>query len=217
MPTVMYIEASPRGEQSFSSRAAAAFMLAYQGRNPDDVIEHLPLFDAVLPEFDAEAARQKMEYIAALVAGERGGKPVGKWAEVVAQVERLKAADKVVISAPMWNFSIPYRLKHYLDIVVQPGLTFYVNRQGQYVGMVCGKPLQLILASGSEYQPRFPEPDDGAKTDFQRPYLEHIFRYIGFEDIRVVKIEPTAAAAPEQVQVMFEAKLAEARLAGERF
>lgn len=42
----------------------------------------------------------------------------------VHEIERLEGADKVLISSPMCNFSIPYRLKHYLDLVCQPGLSF---------------------------------------------------------------------------------------------
>lgn len=217
MATLLYLEASPRGEQSFSSRAAASFLRGYRERNGEDVIQHVSLFDAALPEFDAEAARQKMEHIAALMAGKRGIEPIGKWAAVVAEVERLKAADKLLIATPMWNYSIPYRLKHWIDVVVQPGLTFYVNRRKEYVGMVRGKPLQLILASGSAYRGGFPRLDDGTKTDFQRAYLEHVFRYIGFEDVRVIKIEPTADATAEEVERMFADQLAEAARAGALF
>lgn len=216
MPTVMHLEASPRGERSFSSRAALAFIEAYRTRHPQDAVQHVPVFEAQLPEFDGEAVRQKIEHVVALRAGERVA-PAGKWAAVVAEIDRLKAADKLIVSSPMWNFSIPYRLKLYLDIIVQPGLTFRVNAQQEHVGMIRDKPLQLILASGSTYPARLPVAGEGVKLDFQRCYLEHVFRYIGFEDIRVVKIEPTADATPEQVQRMFQEKLAEARLAGERF
>jgi FMN-dependent NADH-azoreductase len=135
---------------------------------------------------------------------------------VLRVIERFKAADKVLISAPMWNFSIPYPLKHYIDLLCQPGLTFYVNREGQYVGMVTGKPMQLILASGSEYAMRFPLQEDGTKTDFQRAYLEHIGRFIGFEDIRCLKVQP-AAAHPKVVEPMLAEKIEQARQAATEF
>ena len=217
MARLLHIEASPRGEQSFSSQAAGAFLDEYRRAHPQDAIDHLQLFDHPLPEFDAEAAAQKMQHIARLISGEKGIEPVSKWAAVIHEIERLKAADKVLISTPMWNFSLPYRLKHYLDVVIQPGLSFYVNRRGEYVGMLRDRPLQLVLASGSAYADSFPRADGGLKTDFLQAYLLHVARWIGFEDIRIIRIQPTADAAPQEVQAMFDSKLQEARRAALEF
>ncbi len=217
MTRVLYIEASPRREASFSSRVGHAFVAAYREAYPDHEVEHLPLFDVALPAFGGEGANQKMAQIADMVRGGSGIEAAGEWAGVVAEIERLKAADKIVISSPMWNFSIPYRLKHYIDLVCQPGLTFYVNRQGEYVGMLENRPLQLVLASGSPYAPRFPRPDDGTKTDFQRWYLEHIARLIGLDDIRVIKIEPTGMLDPGQLDDLLARKCAEAHQAAAEF
>lgn len=210
MSRVLYVEASPRGEHSFSSRVARRFLESYCAHNPADEIETLNLFECELPEFGAVAAAQKMAQIADLIGGGKGIAADGPWHGVHREIARLKAADKVLLSAPMWNYSIPYRLKHYIDVICQPGLTFYVNRQGHYVGMLKGKPLQLVLASGSAYHTGFPGPDDGTKTDFQRAYLEHVTRFIGFTDIRVLKIEPTADARPEDIQTTLQRCLDEA-------
>ena len=217
MPSLLYIEASPREEQSFSSRAAAVFLESYKQTNPQDEIDHLHLFRDELPEFGREGANQKMAHIAKLIADGSSIEAAGEWAGVIREIERLKSADKVLISAPMWNYSVPYRLKHYIDLICQPGLTFYVNRKGEYVGMVKGKPLQLILSSGSEYALRFPHEGDGTKTDFQQSYLEHIARFIGFEDIRSLKLQPTEAAGAAQADAMLTDKLREARDAGQAF
>ena len=214
---LLYIEASPRHTHSFSSRLAAAFLDAYRANNPDDTIDHLHLFDHELPEFDEEAATQKMEHIERLITEGKGIEPRGKWAAVVQQIERLKSADKVLLSSPMWNYSIPYRLKQYIDIVAQPALTFYVNRKGEYKGLLKDRPIQMILSSGSAYAERFPREDDGAKTDFQRPYLEHIARFLGFSDIRVLRMQPTADASPRSVEENLREMLARAGEAGGRF
>ncbi|MGI9323586.1 MAG: FMN-dependent NADH-azoreductase, partial [Pseudomonadales bacterium] len=214
---LLYIEASPRKENSCSSRVANAFVQAYVDANPNDEIEHLPLFDIELPSFTAEGANQKMAQIVDMVSGGTGIDAVGEWAGVAQEIERLRSADKVVVSSPMWNFSIPYRLKHYLDIVCQPGLSFYVNAQGQYIGTITGKPIQFVLASGSPYEVRFPQATDGTKTDFQRSYLEHIARFIGFEDIRFIKIEPTGMLGPEDLEALLVQSCAESAEAGNKF
>ena len=216
MGRLLYIEASPRQESSVSSRAAAEFLAAYREARPGDEIDHLALFRDPLPAFGREAAEKKMQQIAQLMQGGEGIAAEGEWAGVVREIERIKAADKVLISSPMWNFSIPWALKQYLDIICQPGLTFYVNQEGEYVGMLTGRPMQLILSSGSEYAMRFPLEDDGTKTDFQRVYLEHAARFIGFEDIRCIKLQP-ASAQPRIVEPMLAEKMQEARRAGAAF
>lgn len=206
---LLYIEASPRKDNSISSRVANAFVEAYKTAHPNHEVEHLPLFDIELPNFSGEGANQKMTQIKDILAGGTGIEVEGEWAGVVQEIERLKRADKVLISSPMWNFSIPYRLKHYLDLICQPGLSFYVS-EGRYIGMITEKPMLFILASGSPYEVRFPLETDGTKTDFQRAYLEHIARFIGFDDINVIKIEPTATLAPDALEIMLISKCEEA-------
>lgn len=213
---LLYIEASPRKEKSCSSRVANAFVEAYKQSNPGDEVEHLPLFDIDLPSFSGEGANQKMDQIMDMATGGTGIAVEGEWAGVVTEIDRLKSADKVLISAPMWNFSIPYRLKHYLDLICQPALSFYVSG-GQYIGMITGKPMQLILASGSPYEVRFPLESDGTKTDFQRAYLEHIAHFIGFEDIDVIKIEPTGMLAPDALEELLVSKCEDAANIAIRF
>ncbi len=217
MAKLLHIEASPRGEQSFSSRTASAFLDEYRQIHPGDDIVQLRLFDYPLPEFDAEAAAQKMQHIAALIRGEKGVEPTGKWAAVVNEIDRLKSADKVLISTPMWNFSLPYRLKHYLDIIIQPGLSYYVNQRREYVGLIRDRPLQLVVASGSAYADGFPHAESGIKTDFLQAYLLHVARWIGFSDIRIIRIQPTADATPDAILKMTEEKLVEARTAARIF
>lgn len=217
MAKLLYIEASPRQQHSFSSRVANTFIEAYQQQNPDDEIERLALFEIELPTFGREGTNQKMAHITKLIQSGKGLDAKGQWSGVVEQIERFCDADKIVISSPMWNFSIPYPLKHYIDLICQPGLTFTVNRKGEYVGLVVGKPMQLILARGSEYSPGFPSVDDGTKTDFQQAYLLHIGRFLGFEDIRSLILQPTEAKGGEAARKMLDNKLAEAKLVGSCF
>lgn len=213
---LLHIEASPRKEASASSRVADAFVTAYRRLHPEHVIERLALFEEPLPAFGAEGAEQKTEHILDLVRGGAGIGATGEWAGVMREVERLASADKVLLSAPMWNFSIPYPLKHYIDLICQPGLTFRVDAQG-YVGLVTGKPLQLVLASGGSYPAGFPLETHGTATDFQRPYLEHVARFIGFEDIRAIRIERTSALLPDALEELIARRCEQAAEAAATF
>lgn len=207
MAKLLHIQASPMGERSFSTRAARVFLEAYRAANPQDAIEEMDLWKAVLPDFDAVAASGKYKIMRGLDHSEDEARA---WSGVVRTIDQLKAVDKVVVSTGMWNFSIPYRLKQYIDIVVQPSLTFSYDAEKGYSGLVTGKPLQLILASGGEY----PLDSPMAVFDFQKPYLETIFGFIGFNDIRTLRVEGTLS--PSGADHLEQAKLPLAE-AGRRF
>ena len=190
MAKLLYIQASPMGSLSFSIRAAQAFLAVYRQANPNDTIEMLDLWSADIPAFDFTSASGKYKIMRGLP---HSPEEASAWAKVTACIDQFKSADKVVLSTGMWNFSIPYRLKQYVDIVVQPGFTFAVDPEKGYIGLVTGRPLQLILASGGEYPPGTAMAD----YDFQKPYVEMIFRFMGFTDIRSLRVEGTLSRAAD--------------------
>ena len=128
------------------------------------------------------------------------------WGRVVGVIEQFKSADKYVFAVPMWNFSIPYRLKQYIDIIVQPGYTFGVTQAG-YEGMVKNKPVFIAYARGGEYKPGSP----AEAFDLQKRYLELILGFMGFTDIRSVVVEPTLAAGPDTAKVKIIAAIEKAK------
>ena len=193
MAKVLYIQASPRTE-SFSTRLANAFAESYRKTRPDDRTEVLDLFAADIPLFTAPAAKAKYAVM--------GGQPPRDaaetaWQGVIKVINHFKGFDKYVLSCPMWNFGIPYRLKQYIDVIVQPGLTFSYSPEKGYSGLVAGRPLMLLLARGGTY----PAGNNPAQTmDFQESYLRAIFGYMGFTEIRTVIIDGTLAKKPEQLE-----------------
>ena len=98
-------------------------------------------------------------------------------------VEELKAADIVVIGAPLYNFSVPASLKAWIDMVARAGETFRYTETGPK-GLLTGK--RAIIAHASGGVPH------GAPIDFATPYLQHVLGFIGITDVR---FEPAAALA----------------------
>lgn len=190
MSRILYIQASPRGERSYCIAAADAFIETYKQKNPDDEIVTLNIFETSIPDFDGPAVQAKYR----ILHGKSHSKEeLQAWSEVEKVIEQFTSADKYVIALPMWNFSIPYRLKQYIDILVQPGYTFSYSEDAGYQGLVVGKPMLVVYARGGEYPP-------GSETeafDLQKKYIELIFGFIGFEAIRSVVIEPTLQGGPE--------------------
>lgn len=192
MANVLHIVASPRAE-SYSTKVANAFLQTYRRSNPKDNVETLDLFRAEIPPFTAPQAKAKYAVLS-------GQTPVSDaevaWKGVIKVIEHFKRFDKYVLSSPMWNFNIPYRLKQYIDVIVQPGLTFAYSPDKGYTGLVTGKPLMLILARGGNYGPG--NPCD--TYDFQETYLRGIFGFIGFTGIKSIYVQGTLQNKPEQIE-----------------
>ena len=209
MSKVLYIKASPMKERSNSIAAADAFIEAYKKSHPNDQVKTIDLFSAKLPEFDFVAASGKYKIMR--------GKPHSPeekqaWDKVVAVIAEFKDADKYVFAVPMWNFSIPYRLKQYIDVIVQPGQTFTVDSAGNYKGLVTGKPVFVAYASGGDY----PVGTPAEAYDLQKKYIQLILGYIGLTDIRSVAVAPTLAGGPEVAEQKRNAAIEKAKqMAGE--
>lgn len=183
MALLLYIQASPRGERSKSIQVADAFVKAYMLSHPNDTIDKLNLFETDLPVFDGVAAAAKFK-----IPNHQPASPQERkvWTEVEAVITRFKSADKIVLAVPMWNFSIPYRLKQYIDIIVQPNYTFKVTDQG-YEGLVTNRPLLAVYARGGQY----PKGTPAEGYDQQIRYVEQIFGFMGFTAIQSIVAEPT--------------------------
>jgi len=190
MSHLLYIKASPRGDRSYSGAVAEALIEAYSQAHPDDQVTTFDVFYDDLPAFDFEAAAAKYKIMHGQDHTERE-KQI--WARIVSVIEDFNAADKYVFAVPMWNFSIPYRLKQYFDVIVQPGHTFTVTEDGQYEGLVKGKPAVIVYSRGGEYPP-----DSEAQAfDFQTKYTDLILTFMGITDLRSIVVEPTLLNGPE--------------------
>jgi FMN-dependent NADH-azoreductase len=209
MSNVLHIIASPRVE-SCSTRVARAFLDSYRQVRPENRLETLDLYKTDIPPFTAPQAKAKY----AVSAGQAPkNEDQAAWQAVIKTINHFKGFDKYVLSCPMWNFSVPYRLKQYIDVIVQPSLTVAFSPEKGYSGLVTGKPLMLILSRGGAYQPGNP-----CETyDFQETYLRCIFAFIGFTDIRAIRIQGTMQNKPEQVEAEISKIIAQAASAAREF
>jgi FMN-dependent NADH-azoreductase len=190
MSKVLYIIASPRGKYSHSTNVADAFIKAYLESNPQDEVEIIDLFKKDLPPFDTQAIFAKYKVMHNQILTEEDKRV---WKKIVNVIEEFKSADKYVFAVPMWNFSIPHRLKLYIDILVQPGYTFTITNEGQYKGLINDKPVLIFYARGGEYQSGTP----AEAFDLQKKYLELILGFMGLTKTESIIIEPTLAQGPD--------------------
>ena len=143
----------------------------------------------------------------------RATRPKTAWKTVIDTINYFKRFDKYVISSPMWNFGIPYRLKQYIDVIVQPSLTFSFSPEKGYTGLMTGRPMQLLLVRGGAYQPGNPL----ETYDFQESYLRVIFGFIGFTDVRAVTIQNTMQDKTEKFAADLRTAIAAAQDAAHEF
>jgi FMN-dependent NADH-azoreductase len=198
MSKILYIEVSPRKDRSASIEVAQSFLKAYQDENTVNQTETLDLWELKLPEFNGDTINAKYR----VMHGEDpNSEEIAAWEAITKYADQFKAADHYLISTPMWNFSIPYKLKHYIDIISQPGLTWAFSPEEGYQGLVTGKSATLILARGGEYS----SSDELAAMDFQKSYLEMILGFIGITEIKTILIEPTLIDPETKTQAILSA------------
>jgi FMN-dependent NADH-azoreductase len=101
-------------------------------------------------------------------------------------VGELDAADVIVLTAPVYNFSVPAALKAWVDKVCRARLTFKYTENGPQ-GLLKDRPVYLVMASGGVAF--------GSPADFASGYLRHVFGFIGIRDVRLVYAERTSADA----------------------
>jgi FMN-dependent NADH-azoreductase len=203
MRKLLHIIATPRANDSRTLRVTGAFLERFREKQPDCEIDELNLFSEPLPALTLQVVGGK--YVL-LGGGELSGETKVAWKDVERHIARFLDADAYLISTPMWNFSIPFVLKHYLDVIVQPRYLFHYTETGPE-GLLKNKKMVVITSRGGDYGEESPFKD----YDFQEPYLRTIFGFVGIDDITFINAQPMDAMGQE-VQ---EKKVEEARtLAG---
>lgn len=199
MARLLYIEASPRKSRSASIEVAEHFLDAYRSEYPSDFVDKLDLWAKPLPEFDQALLDAKY----AVLSGQGFTAPQkAAWGLISQMSDRLKAADKILIATPMWNFGIPYKLKHYIDLITQPGLTFSYDPATGYSGLVTEKKALCIYAQGGDYGPGTP----AEQMNMQVPYLAQALRFIGITEQQTLVVSPTLAGPAADAQARVRAK-----------
>ena len=209
MKKLLHIIATPRGDESRTLKVAGVFLEAFKKKYPACAIDELDLFAEILPELTVKRVNGK--YI--LLGGkELSGEFEKAWKEVVAHIERFLSADGYLITAPMWNFSIPYKLKHYIDIIIQPKYLFRYTPSG-VEGLAKNKKMAVITSRGGDYGPE----SSARSYDLQEPYLRTIFGFVGVTDITFINAQPMDALGPEVQADKIKAAQAQAKSLTETF
>jgi FMN-dependent NADH-azoreductase len=179
---ILHVCANPKPtEESVSKQLAAAFFAKLIELRPEAELVNVNLYDekppfysyelykrAWYPVFDESYEPSKVEEMAMNYAGK--------------QAEAFNEADVVVLTMPMWNFTVPAIMKAWMDQVLCPGLTFSISKEEGVKPLHKVKSIVLLVASGSVYK------EDDERDALTRQ-VRSAFGFIGIDDIEIVWAE----------------------------
>jgi FMN-dependent NADH-azoreductase len=190
MSKLLFVASSAFGSNSKSRQIAEEFLRGWRASHPDVHVVERDLGAEPAPHVAGEQLAAVMTPVDQRSEGQRA---LARAADTL--IGEVEAADTILITAPMYNFSIPSTLKAWIDHITIAGRTFRYTPQGPE-GLLKNKKAFVVTAMGGIYS------GDGAmkSLDFQEPYLRAILGFIGLTDITFIhaeglKISPEAAAA----------------------
>jgi FMN-dependent NADH-azoreductase len=191
MSKVLVLNSSALGGASVSNQLVQDVLAELRARDPRLIVTVRDLGANPIPHLNSDSATAL-----------RGAAPRNE-AQAAAQelsdtlIAELKAADTIVIGAPMYNFGIPSTLKAWFDYVLRAGITFRYTEAGP-VGLLEGKRAIVIESRGGYYS-------EGATKvlDSQEPHLKTLLGFVGIKDTTFIRVEKLAFG-PEARQQAFE-------------
>ena len=174
---VLHICADPMPtEESVPKQLAVAFFRTLAERNPEVEITNVDLYENPPPFLDYQAIRGF--WFPVFIDGH---KPTDDeqlaGAYGIEQGETFNQADVVVLTVPMWNYSVPAILKAWMDQVLAPSVSFTMDKDGT-------RPLHkvrklILLASSGDIIAQ----DDA--RDALTPVITHAFADAGIRDLSI--------------------------------
>lgn len=187
MSKVLAIIANPkREEQAYSLKVANYFLDEYKKKNPEDEIIKVDVYEEDLPFIDGDVFEAWGKLSTGVEFSSLSADEQAKVGNLNRLLEQHIEADKYVFVSPLWNFSIPPKLKAYIDAITIAGKTFAYTEAGP-VGLLKDKKAVHIQASGGVFSE-----GPASAMDFGHRYVKALNAFLGVEDMEALLIEGTA-------------------------
>ncbi|ENX37539.1 MULTISPECIES: FMN-dependent NADH-azoreductase [Acinetobacter] len=174
MAKVLVLKSSIMGDHSQTSRLIDAFLKQRVENGVQDEVIIRDLTTLNLPVLDAE-----------IFHALRGAENVNATVQQIVQlsdelIAELKAADLLLIGAPMYNLNVPTQLKNWFDLVARARHTFrYTETYPQ--GLVENVKAIVMSSRGGIHL--------GQMTDAVTPYLRSVLGLMGIHEVDFVYAE----------------------------
>lgn len=185
MNTILRIDASSRKDASHSRMLGDYFQKNWLINKPDDTFINRDLVsDSVghIEQQTIEGFYTPPEHFTIALSGAT--------AQSDKLIAELQAADTLLITTPMYNFSMPSALKAWIDQVVRIGHTFSYDGEN-FGGLVNADRAYVLCAYGAA---GYLEDGPLASANFLQPYLTFLLTFLGVGEIHFVGIEGTTGA-----------------------
>ncbi len=172
----LILQSSILGDASLSTQLARHAVTRLRATDPAADIVVRDLAADALPYFDGTTAGGLFT-----PADKRTPEQQARVELSDALIAEVQAADRILITVPVYNFGIPAQLKSWVDYIARAGVTFRYTEQGQPQGLINGKQVILLVTRGGLAL--------GTPIDTVTPYLQTALGFLGMTDITVVAAE----------------------------
>ncbi len=184
MTNILVLKSSALGEASASSQLVDGFVARWPGAH------------VTTRDLGADPVPHLLPAALSGLFGNREGAAAATADLADAVTAELKAADVLIIGAPMYNFGVTSTLKAWFDHVIRAGITFHYTAEGPK-GLLSGKRAIVIETRGGFYS------EGPAKVmDAQEPHLRAMLGLMGISDVTFVRAEKLAISPEEKAASM---------------
>lgn len=194
MSAVFVLTSSTLGEASVSNKLVQDAVAQLRSRDPGLKVVTRDLGASPVPHLTVDSATAL-----------QGGEPANaaqKAAQALSNelIAELKAADTIIIGAPMYNFGIASTLKAWFDHVLRAGITFRYTESGPE-GLLKGKRAIVVVSRGGLYSE-----GPAQAMDCQEPHLRTLLGFVGITDVTFVRAEKLGFGAEARQEAIAAAQ-----------
>jgi len=184
-PQILRIDSSGRHQDSVSRALANNLVKKLQSRYPQaqittrDVNHNLSFVDdAWITAAYTPAAERSPDQQQVLALSDQ-------------LVDEFAAADLLIFSVPIYNFSIPASLKAWIDLVARIGRTFNYTSAGPHPLLPSRKTYVIVTSGGTPV---------GSDIDYATDYFRHVLGFLGITDVDLIAADRLLSQGEAQTQ-----------------
>jgi FMN-dependent NADH-azoreductase len=193
MKTMFRLDSSARQEGSFSRQIGNHIEQVWAAHNPQSAIARRDLATNPIAPLENQT-------IAGFYAKTLTSELQAATAQSDALIGELQHADVLLLTTPMYNFSIPGGLKNWLDQIVRIGKTFSFDGSG-FQGMLENKTAYVAIAYGAS---GYSAGEAFAAANFVKPYLQFVLGFVGISNVVFFELQATSTNTPEATNSALE-------------
>jgi FMN-dependent NADH-azoreductase len=180
------------GSNSASRSIADTYIQTWKATNPNGILIEKDLVTDPVPHLDGEAI-----FANYTPADHQSPGMKAKHQFRLNLINEITSVDEILISTPLWNWSVPSVLKAYIDQIVVTGVLDNSGNSG-----LAGKKVTFVVAQGGSYKEGTPK----AGWDYATGYLELVAKALGATDVETILAEFTLAGVASGMDFLIEAK-----------